>query len=178
MIVVSNATPLIYLGKLGQLGRLFQLYNKVYIPQEVYTEVVINGLRLGAQEAPTVDFLVKEALLTMLPTTYSDPLPDWAAPIDRGELAVILLAQQKAACLALIDNLHARRAARKAGVPVKGTIGLLLDAFRQQYVTFTEFELMLSQIRTSADFWISDRLVDQAHEVARQLHQPPETKTS
>jgi hypothetical protein len=54
---ISNATPLIYLGKLGQLGLLFKLYTWIAIPQEVYAEVVTNGLRLGAPEAQYVDYL-------------------------------------------------------------------------------------------------------------------------
>jgi predicted nucleic acid-binding protein len=46
--VVSNAGPLITLGKLGQLSMLLTLYGDILIPREVYNEVVINGLRLGA----------------------------------------------------------------------------------------------------------------------------------
>ena len=56
MNVVSNAGPLIALGKLGQLSLLLTLYDEILIPREVYHEVVINGLRLGAEDAPAVDF--------------------------------------------------------------------------------------------------------------------------
>jgi predicted nucleic acid-binding protein len=42
--VVSNAGPLIALGKLGQLGLLLKLYGEILIPREVCNEVVINGL--------------------------------------------------------------------------------------------------------------------------------------
>jgi predicted nucleic acid-binding protein len=50
--VVSNAGPLIALGKLGQLSMLLTLYGAIFIPRQVYNEVVINGLRLGADDAP------------------------------------------------------------------------------------------------------------------------------
>ena len=50
MIIVSNAGPLIALGKLGQLGLLLRLYDRILIPREVYREVVVNGLRLGAPD--------------------------------------------------------------------------------------------------------------------------------
>ena len=60
MKVVSNAGPLIALGKLGRLGLLNQLYDVVLIPSEVYQEVVVNGLRLGAPDADAVQFLVQQ----------------------------------------------------------------------------------------------------------------------
>ena len=55
MRVVSNAGPLIALGKLGQLGLLLKLHDEVVVPREVYNEVVVSGLRLGAPEAQAVD---------------------------------------------------------------------------------------------------------------------------
>ena len=56
MIVVSNAGPLIALGKLGQLGLLLRLYDRILIPREVYREVVVNGLRLGVPDARASGF--------------------------------------------------------------------------------------------------------------------------
>jgi hypothetical protein len=61
--VVSNAGPLIALGKLGQLSMLLTLYGDILIPRQVYNEVVINGLRLGADDAPAVDSLVQQGYI-------------------------------------------------------------------------------------------------------------------
>ena len=58
MIVVSNAGPLIALSKLGRLGLLLKLYDEIIIPGEVYKEVVVNGARLGAQDAFSVKRIV------------------------------------------------------------------------------------------------------------------------
>lgn len=41
MKVVTNATPLIFLGKLGQLGLLFKLYNDIFVPGKVYKEPLV-----------------------------------------------------------------------------------------------------------------------------------------
>ena len=51
MVVVSNASPLIIMSKLGQLTLLPQLYDQVLIPQAVYEEVVVVGLRDGHTDA-------------------------------------------------------------------------------------------------------------------------------
>jgi predicted nucleic acid-binding protein len=165
--VVSNASPLIILGKLGQLGLLFKLYDEVLIPREVYNEVVINGLRLSASDAQAVDFLIKQSHIQVIDVTLPTPLPSWAQAIDTGEIEVIILAQQQAADWAIIDNAHARRAARQMGLRLKGTIGLLLGAFRQHYLSLQEFELLVLSIKAQPSFWISERLCEQALAQAR-----------
>jgi uncharacterized protein len=111
--VVSNASPLIALGKLGQLGVLLRLYDDLLIPREVYHEVVINGIRLGADDAPAVDFLVLQGHIRVVEIVLPSPLPAWAHSLDAGEIEVILLGQQQAADWVLINNEHARKAARQ-----------------------------------------------------------------
>jgi len=115
--VVSNAGPLIALGKLGQLSLLLTLYGAILIPREVYNEVVINGLRLGADDAPAVDFLVQQGHIRVVEVVMPSPLPAWALSLDAGEIEVIVLGQQQAADWVLIDNEHARKAARQVGLP-------------------------------------------------------------
>lgn len=161
MKVVTNATPLIFLGKLGQLGLLFKLYERIFVPGAVYKEVVVNGLRLGATEAQAINFLVQQARFQIVQVNLPDPLPIWAEPIDAGELEVIVLALQQTIDWVLIDNLHARRAARQAGLRVKGTLGVLLDAFRQRHLTLHELEFLIHTVKVHPGIWISDVLCEQ-----------------
>jgi predicted nucleic acid-binding protein len=107
---------------------LLTLYGDILIPHEVYNEVVINGLRLGADDAPAVDFLVQQGSIQVVEVALPAPLPVWAQSLDAGEIEVIVLGQQQAADWVLIDNEHARKAAREVGLPLKGTVGLLLEA--------------------------------------------------
>jgi len=167
VIVVSNAGPLIALGKLGQLGLLLRLYDQILIPREVYREVVTNGLRLGAPEARAVDFLVNQGSIQVVDVHLPVPLPDWAVPIDVGEVEVIVLGQHRMADWVLIDNAHARRAAHQAGLLPKGTVGVLLAAFRQGHLSFREFELLIENIKGRPELWISESLCNQALAQAR-----------
>lgn len=162
MKVVSDAGPLIALGKLGQLGLLLKLYDKVLIPREVYNEVVINGLRLGASDSQAINFLVQQGHIQVIDITLPSPLPDWAQPIDIGEVEVIVLAQQQGADWVLIDDAQARKTARQLGLPLKGAIGMLLEAFRKNSLSLQEFELLIHNIKTQPDLWISEQLCDQA----------------
>jgi predicted nucleic acid-binding protein len=167
VIIVSNAGPLIALGKLGQLGLLLRLYDRILIPREVYREVVVNGLRLGAPDARAVDFLVRQGSIQVVDVTLSEPLPDWALPIDAGEAEVIILGQNRKADWVLIDNAHARRAAHQAGLSPKGTVGVLLAAFRQGYLSLRELELLFETTKERPELWISESLCDQALAQAR-----------
>ncbi|MGE0684659.1 MAG: DUF3368 domain-containing protein [Candidatus Binatia bacterium] len=167
MIVVSDAGPLIALGKLGQLGLLFKLYDQVFMPREVYHEVVRNGLRLGASDSQAIDFLVQQGHIQVIAASLPSPLPDWTQPIDIGEVEVIVLAQQQEADWALIDDAQARKAARQLGLPLKGTVGILLEAFRKNSLSLQEFELLIYTIKTQPDLWISEHLCNQALTQAR-----------
>jgi predicted nucleic acid-binding protein len=166
--VVSNAGPLIALGKLGQLSLLLTLYGEILIPREVYNEVVINGLRLGADDAPAVDFLVQQGHFRVVEVALPSIPPAWAQSLDAGEIEVIVLGQQQAADWVLVDNEHARKAARQVGLPLKGTVGLLLEAWRQGHFSLQAFELLIQEVKTRPDLWISAQLCDSALEQARQ----------
>lgn len=178
MKVVSNAGPLIALGKPGQLGLLLKLYREILIPREVYNEVVIHGLRLGAPDAQAVDFLIQQSHIRIVDITLPFPPPTWAQPIDVEELAVIVLAQQQSADWVLIDNAHARKVARQVGLSLKGTVGLLLEAFRQGYLLLQELEILVQSIKAQPDLWINERLCEQILSQARQEVQPrPQTSS-
>ncbi len=43
MIAVSNASPLIFLAKIGKIHLLEKIFEKILIPEKVYNEVVVKG---------------------------------------------------------------------------------------------------------------------------------------
>lgn len=58
--IVSNATPLIYLAKIGRLGLPKDLFGEVIIPKEVKEEVVDQGKRLGKADAYLVEKVIAD----------------------------------------------------------------------------------------------------------------------
>lgn len=162
MVVVSNASPLIIMAKLGQLTLLPQLYGRVLIPQTVYEEVVVVGLRGGHTDAIAVDHLVRLGSIVVQSVALSAADQEWASKIDRGEAEVFALARDTKAQWVLIDNAHARRAARSLKIRPRGTIGVLLEAASRGQLTIPEFELLIEEIKRHPEFWISERLCDAA----------------
>lgn len=167
MKAVSNASPLIFLGKLGQLGLLLKLYEQVTIPQQVYQEVVVAGRQIGAPEADAVDFLIRHDHIQVAQIAVPNPEPAWAGEIHAGETAAIRLCQQLSADLLLLDDARARSIARQCELTVKGTAGVLLDAFRRGFLTLAELELQMHTIQERSDIWIGDRLCRAVVEQAR-----------
>ena len=168
MRVVCNAGPLIALGKLGQLGLLQKLFTEVLIANEVFREVVINGRQLGAREADAVDFFVKQGIIQLVEVEIAPDHPLLVSGIDLGEIATLILGKRIQADWVLIDDMAARRIARRERVPVKGTMGLLLAALQRGFITLQELELLVQQIKSLPELWISDALCEAVLRQARQ----------
>ncbi len=122
MKVVTNSTPLIALSKIHRLELLREIYHSVYIPEEVYTEVVVNGVgKPGAAEVASADWVIckpvidKDQVLILHNRTL----------IDLGECGTIVLAQEIGAERIIIDDRVARKVAITKGLSVIGTFGVL-----------------------------------------------------
>lgn len=119
MIVVPDAGPLSYLAGAGKIELLRVLYADVVVPRVVYDEVTVAGAGMtgSAEVAPAHWIRVVEQA------------PD-AALLDRldvGEAAAIPLAAALGAIL-LVDDCEARTVAGERGIPVIGSLGVLLGA--------------------------------------------------
>jgi len=154
--VVANAGPLMVLAKLNLLHLLKQLYGRVSLPQSVFEEVVVEGMRRGFEDAHTLQlFLSQEG---WQPTEVKD-LPDELASLhlDRGEQESIALALALDSPL-LIDEERGREVARQRGVKVRGTLGVLVQAYRAGLITADQLRLYFGQIEERTDIWISPAL--------------------
>ncbi|MBN1886733.1 MAG: DUF3368 domain-containing protein [Thermoflexales bacterium] len=129
MIVVSDATPLIALAKIGQINLLRSLFGKVYVPQAVYDEVVTHAShRPGADEVRQADWI---EVCGPGDRTKVDYLQ---IDLDTGEAEALVLAEKLSANLVLVDETKARLAADTLKLKYIGTVGLLLLAKRRGLV--------------------------------------------
>ena len=150
------------LSKLNRLNLLADLYGEVWIPRAVYEEVVTRGLARGMPDAltvrlfwqhqqwPVVD-VPETALLTYTPSVTPGP----------GETEVLALAQTLPEPLVLLDDEIARAEARRLKLPVRGTLGVLAHAYRQELLSFDQVELLIHEIADRPDIWIAAKLCEQ-----------------
>ncbi|MEE8390559.1 MAG: hypothetical protein V3S14_07150 [Anaerolineae bacterium] len=97
-IVVSDASLLINLARVGHFDLLVAFYGQLVIPQAVYDEVVARGQgRDGSRE-------VKEASWIEVRVPQDElAVRALAAELGKGEASAIILAQELQAALLLID---------------------------------------------------------------------------
>ena len=152
MLVVADAGPLIYLSAAGHLELLPQLYDRILVPSVVFEEVVDRGAGLpGSAE------LAAATWVEVPPSDVEDPVCSaLLATLDHGEAAALALARREGADLVLIDERRGREVARRLGLPVRGTLGVLVQARRQGAID--ALAPILEQL-IDAGFWISDELV-------------------
>ena len=158
MTVVINSGPLIALAKLNLLYLLKLLFNKIYITKSVYDEVVINGLRKGMTDAYSIKmFIEKEKNIIEIEKIKGSHKFE-KIELDLGEIETIGLAKVKKATFVLIDEENARKEARRNGLKVKGTLGILLMAYQKKTITLEETIYFIEQIKIRHDIWISSEL--------------------
>lgn len=152
MIVVADAGPLIHLSLIGRIDLLPTLYSRIVVPELVYREVVDQGEDLpGSTELRGASWI-----------DLSSHDPDHhlfhllRAQLDPGEAAAICLAVDRRADLILSDDRQARLTAERLEMPVKGTLGVLVEARRRGEMD--RLAPALAELKRKGT-WLSDRLV-------------------
>ena len=129
----------------------------------LYThEVVTSGLAKGASDAVTVRLFWQRQKwpLVHVPQAVLD-LYTPSVILDAGERAVLALAQTMRYPLVLLDDEVARSEARRLNLPLRGTLGILVQAYREQILTLAQTELLIQEISARRDIWISGKLCEQ-----------------
>jgi predicted nucleic acid-binding protein len=161
-LVLTNAGPLIALGKLNRLTLLTELYGTILVPEAVYQEVVTEGSQRGFHDAFTVRLFLSLHSATIV--HLSDEVVEAYSPpvtLGRGERELLALSQRQPNPLVLLDDETARQEARRLGLRSKGTVGVLVQSFRTGLLPRREIELLLTEISGRGDIWISPRLCQQ-----------------
>lgn len=150
---VVNASPLIFLTGAG-LAELVRLAGTpVQIPKTVVEEIERYG--------PSDPTAVTVRQLDWLVVVDSGPAP---AIIERwdlgsGETSVLTWAYTHPDTTAVLDDLAARRCANSLGIPVRGTLGLLLTAKRRGVIR--QARPVLEQLR-AAGMYLSESVTNRA----------------
>jgi len=123
---VINASPLISLARIGRLDLLEATEHVLNIPEDVVKEVLAGPPSDPARQALEGGF---GGPPTSVPTDLR--VVEWG--LGAGETAVISQAISIGAT-AVLDDARARTAARVLGVKVIGTLGVVLNARREQRI--------------------------------------------
>ena len=158
MPIVSNATPLIALSRIGRLDILRGLFQEVIVPGEVYDELVVRG-----KGRPGSDVIAAAGWVSRQAVQNSRLVEDLVAQgLGRGEAEAIVLARE-AGSTCLTDDLAAIAAAGRLAVPIRRTLNLLLTAKAKGIVA--SLREVMDALRSN-NFWIDDATYGQVLKLA------------
>ena len=152
MIVVSDSTILIGLVKIGKLDLLKETFSKVYIPEEVFKEVVERG-----KGKPGSKVIKETAWIEPKPVKDKIQVAFLLGSLEKGEAEVLVLARELEADLILLDEEKARKSAVIAGFEIMGLLGLFILAKNLGLIHEVRplvDELMIKKFR------ISDKIIE------------------
>ena len=148
--VVVNSTPLIVLCNVGKLDILKQLYKEIYIPEAVFREVTEKEDSACQMVKSLTDWI------HVVRITDQSEKKMYQAKLHDGEVEVMILAQEgKMADVVIIDDNAAKKTAKYLGLPVTGTMGVLLKAKREGVIS--EIRPILEAVKSNG-FFISQGL--------------------
>ncbi len=148
---VVDTGPLIFLAQIDRLDLLRHAADEVLIPPGVLqelrakTDASASKIETARRTWLRLDSLRDQTMLKVL-----------SLDLDAGEAEVIALAHERSADRTVMDDLAGRRYARRLGLPLVGTIGLLLAARLRGEVNSLKDEI---QRLRDAGFFASEALV-------------------
>jgi predicted nucleic acid-binding protein len=151
---VIDASPLIFLTKADKLDLLQQVINReVVVPVVVETEIQQYG-----KEDITVQSLAQTSWLVVVNTP---PIPNviQSYQLGAGESAVLTWAYVNPNSEVILDDLAARRCASALGIPVRGTLGLVLTAKQRGIIPAAK--PIVEQLLQSG-MYLSGKVINQA----------------
>jgi predicted nucleic acid-binding protein len=150
LLVVSNSSVIISLAKIRRLDLLEKLFKRIIVPEAVWKEITIEGKpgseKIMETESIHVEKVGNKRLVALLEEF-----------VDEGGAEAIVLALELNADLLLIDDRDARNLAKKLGLQVMGTLGVIALAKYKGLIPNAE---LVADRLIEGSFWISRRILE------------------
>lgn len=149
MIVVSDTTPINILAQIGLLDLLPSLFGSVIITPAIVSE-------LSHEHTPEAVRAFLDSLPSWISVRAPEKLLDTQLPRGAGEKEAISLAVELHADFLLADDWRARQTAKRLGLNVMGTVGLLGQAAKKGLIDLDD---AVTKLRKT-NFHVSDEVLD------------------
>lgn len=148
-LVIADAGPLIAFARIHQISLLPQIFGRVLVTDIVFAECA------GRSDFPESALIHEAVTRKQLELCTAPDFSAFAQKIDAGEASAIAAAVDFG-CGVLMDDKAGRRMATNAGVPVIGTVGVLVLAKRKDLVPLVT--PLLEALATSG-YFLSDEII-------------------
>ncbi|MEP0804979.1 MAG: DUF3368 domain-containing protein [Chloroflexota bacterium] len=148
---ILNASPLIVMGKIGQIDLYAAIAQEIAVPSAVAEEI---------KAGPETDAARLAIEAGKLPIVEAPPpsreLLAW--DLGAGETAVISFATSNPGWTAILDDAAARKCANSFGVPVKGSLAVIVLAKKHGLIPSAKQVLRAMQ---AAGLHLDEKLISQ-----------------
>jgi len=146
-MVVSDSSPIIYLAKLGRLDLLKILYRQVFVSGSVQKELIVSD---RSEERDIEIIAIKRAMdegwIKVRQVDVKNSLIISAPELSAADKETVELSRKMNSELTLIDDEAARRVARNIGIKARGTVYVLLSAYKRRKIGKAELKRMLNRL--------------------------------
>jgi predicted nucleic acid-binding protein len=139
--VIADASVFILFDKIDRLDILKGVYQSVITTPEIANEY----------NKPLPDWITIESVKDLKYQTFIQ------TQIDKGEASAISLAIEKGDSLLILDDLKARKLAKRLGLKFTGTLGVINKAKGLGYIN--KIKPLIDKLKAT-DFRISDKILD------------------
>ena len=146
MIVVSDTTPLISLMKIGKLDLVANLFGEIQVPEAVYYELVSNTKFPAESKMIRESPCIKKVSVADIKAVE---LLRRSTGLAMGESEAIILSDQNSSDVLLMDEAKGRQVAKLMGINLMGTIGMLLVAYKEMYLSREEILKCIDILKNS-----------------------------
>jgi len=154
---VVNASPIIVFARLGLLETLESVVPNLVIPLGVAEEI-----KAGPEGNPATAWLANTEAPQIVNVPAIDPAVAGWDP-GKGESEVLTYCHDHKGCGAVLDDYAARKCATALGIPLRGTLGLLVLARRRGLLA--NIAPILDQL-PRIGFRVTPALMDEARRLA------------
>ena len=144
-MIIGDSSALIALAVIDKLDLLEKLFNKLYIPQAVYDELIMIEKPYGIE----LNIFLKNKIKQVRKIQYTSNL-------GKGELEAISLYHQIQSDFLLIDDMKAKKFAINTGAKAIGSLGVLIIA--KQKGLIKEVKPLVEKLENS-QIYISKKLI-------------------
>lgn len=151
MIVVSDTSPIMNLAVIDQLNLLEKLYQKVFIPEAVFHELLTT-----LPESAAGGVISKTLWLEKRIVANQSLVDSLLLELDLGKSEAIVLAMEMKSDLLLLDERRARQVSSRLGLKFIGLLGILVEAKQKGYIGAVK--PIIDNLMVKAGFWVGSRL--------------------
>jgi predicted nucleic acid-binding protein len=147
--VICDTSPIRALAWLGELDLLERLFGSIIVPPAVASELISAKRNESRVDVRALPFIRIES------PTNSTEVERFNEELDRGESEALVLAIERNALL-IVDDAAARAAALRSGIPIMGTLRLLLIGKQQGRIA--ALSPLMDRLQRELGFFIDDQL--------------------